>query len=119
MEPYDEAHALARALTGCAEFKSYAAARERVMADPAKREMVVNFRRLQAEVEMARLAGQEVDKEKEEQVARLYELLRLNPTITEFLEAESRLGRLIADIQKIISDALRLFLEPLEEKKEK
>lgn len=113
MEVYDEAHALARALMRCQEFKAYLAAREKVLADPNKREMVLNFRRQQAEVEVARLAGQEVGKEKEEQLARLYELLRLNPTVAEFLESESRLARLVADVQKIIGDALRPFLEPL------
>lgn len=114
MEVYDEAHALARAIRNCQAYKEYVAVRERVAADREKRRMLGDFRRQQAEIEMARLAGQEVDREKEEQVARLYELLRLNPTLAEFLEAERRLAVLVADVQKIIAEALRPFPEPLE-----
>lgn len=114
MEVYDEAHALARAITNSELYRSYVAARNKVLSDPNKREMLVSFRRREAEVEASRLAGQEVPKEKEEELRRLYEIMRLNPTVAEFLEAEARLARMVADIQKILADALKPLFEPLE-----
>lgn len=112
MTPYDEAHALARAIRTCDEVKAYLDIRDKVMQDPSKKEMLDNFARQQAELEMARVQGKEPDKEKLEQLRKLYDILRLSPQIADYLDRENRLIRMMGDINRIIGETLQEVLEP-------
>lgn len=106
MEVYDRAHELARALSRSEEYGDYRLARAKLESSAANLEMLRDFRRRRLEMEMALLRGQEPDPSLRQALEESYRIISLNPTITAFLAAEERLARLLADIQKILFDAI-------------
>lgn len=111
METYDLAHKLARALTESDEYKEFVKAKAKVEEDENNVKMLRDFRTKQLEVQMAQATGQEVPEEQVEQLERMYQMLSLNNNINEYLTAEYRLSRLMADIQKILGDAVKEWFD--------
>jgi cell fate (sporulation/competence/biofilm development) regulator YlbF (YheA/YmcA/DUF963 family) len=112
VNPYDAAHMLAKALRESPEFKGYKDAQELLAKDNTAREMLVDFRREQLRLQKQKLAGLEVAPEQQERLNKLFEVLNLNLTVKRYLDAEFRFSRLLADVQKIISDAAGEFINP-------
>lgn len=110
MDVLDCAHQLAQAIQDSDEYRSYQEARRRVDADPAAREMVRDFRRKSYELQKQQWAGQEPDSEKMAQLERMFELLNYNPTVRDFLAAELKLASVVAEAQKVISDAVDVWI---------
>ncbi|MBC7342792.1 MAG: YlbF family regulator [Clostridia bacterium] len=109
MTAYDKAHELAEALAKSEEYRAYVEAKQKLEQDRANSAMLDEFRKHQLELQIAEITGQEIDEEKAQQLDHLYQILSLNPTINEFLSAEYRLARLLADIQKIIGEAVKAW----------
>ena len=87
-------------------------AQELLAKDNTAREMLVDFRREQLRLQKQKLAGLEVAPEQQERLNKLFEVLNLNLTVKRYLDAEFRFSRLLADVQKIISDAAGEFINP-------
>ncbi|KKM12297.1 hypothetical protein SY88_03825 [Clostridiales bacterium PH28_bin88] len=111
MSAYDRAHELARDLSRTEEYRNYVESKTKLEQDQKNVEMLEQFRHQQWEVQMAQVAGQEVDEAKVQQLEKLYQVLSLNPIINEFLNAEYRFARLMADIQKILADAVPAWFD--------
>jgi len=103
---YDKAYELARLLANTKEYKEFISAKENLKKNKMYREMLEHYRQSQLEVQVAELAGHEIDEDTREQLDKLYDLISVNPAITEYLEAEYRFSRLMSDIQKIIAEAV-------------
>ncbi|MGD0154303.1 MAG: YlbF family regulator [Thermacetogeniaceae bacterium] len=106
MNAYDQAHELARTLKASDEYRVFLDSRKQLEADPKNKEMLDDLRRLQWEMEMAQAMGKEVDEAKQKQAGQLVQLVTLNPTLKDYLGAEYRFAQLMADVQKILADAL-------------
>lgn len=106
MEVYDCAHQLARELARSSEYNDLRLARAKMESNPANVDMLRDFRRRQLALEVAALNGKEPDEGEKRALEESYRIISLNPAITAYLEAEQRLARLLADIQKILIDAL-------------
>ncbi|NPV26662.1 MAG: YlbF family regulator [Firmicutes bacterium] len=111
MSVYDQAHALARALKSCDEYTSFLAAKAKVDADKNAKKMLRDFQQRQIAVQKAQMLNEEVPEEQIKQLERMFEVLSYNPIIKEYLTAEFRLARMLADIQKIIGEAVELGLD--------
>jgi len=111
MNAYDRAHELARALKESDEYRALKEARQRLEADPTNKEMLLEFRRGQWELEAERALGKEVDEQKVKRLEQLAELVNHNPTLRDYLGAEFRFARLMTDVQKILADALTEWYE--------
>lgn len=105
------ARQLARAIQESAEFQAYQEARRRVEADPTTRAMVHDFRQKSLDLQRLQWSGQEPERERLSQLESLFELLNYNPTARELLDAEVKLATLVAEAQKIISDAVDVWPE--------
>ena len=70
--------------------------------------MVEDFRKKALEIQMKQMSGKEINQEEIEKLKKLEEILMLNPTINEFLNAEFRFSQLVQDISKIIGEAIDL-----------
>jgi len=105
INPYDKAYELARALKECAEAKEWLAAQEELARDADGWRMLEDFRSRQEEIAKALSEGRTVPDEERQKVARLYEVIVLHAGVRRVLEAEQRLVRLLADVQRIIGDA--------------
>ncbi|MDY6826049.1 MAG: YlbF family regulator [Bacillota bacterium] len=126
MNPHDAAHALARALRESEEFKTLKELQDKLKGEETARNMLLDFRRQQFELQKQKLSGVEVSSEQEEKLEKLFEVINMNTTVKNFLEAEYRAAILLQDVQKIIGEATESIIdteltplgEELEEEKE-
>lgn len=103
---YDLAHQLKRAIMNSQEYKNYTEKRKIVYSNEKNKDMIEDFRKQALELQMKQISGKEVDEKEIEKLKNLEEILRLNPTINEFLLAEYRFSQLVQDITKIIGEAI-------------
>jgi len=115
MNIYDRAHELARALKKSEEYQALLEARARVEEDPKNKQMLLEFKRCQWEIQKGRVLGKEIDEAQLRRLEQLSGLVNLNPTLKDFLNAEFRLTRLIGDIQKILSEPFSEWVQMAEE----
>ncbi|KGG81464.1 YlbF family regulator [Caloranaerobacter azorensis] len=108
MNVYDIAHSLARAIKNSEEYKDYKKKRERVFADKNIKEMVLDFKKKAIEIQMQRMTGEEVPKERLEKFEKLEEIVMGNPIIYDFFMAEIRLGQMMNDIYEILGEAVNM-----------
>jgi cell fate (sporulation/competence/biofilm development) regulator YlbF (YheA/YmcA/DUF963 family) len=106
MNLYDHAHNLACALKESGEYKGLLEAKKKLEADPKNKEMLLEFRRCQWEMEKAKAFQKDVDEITKRRIEQLGELVNANPTVQEYLMAEFRFGQIMSDIQKILSEAI-------------
>ena len=106
---YDRAHELARALKQSEEYQSYLRAQERIQGDESAKKMLSDLRARQWQLQAAQLAGQEVPQDQPRQVEKLYEVVSYHPGLRDLLQAEYRLGKMLADVQKIIAESVDLW----------
>jgi cell fate (sporulation/competence/biofilm development) regulator YlbF (YheA/YmcA/DUF963 family) len=105
MNVYDYAHSLARAIGHSSEHREYRAALKKLEADKSSHEMLLDFRREQLELEKAILTGEEPGG-REQKLQKMFEVIRLNSLVSDFLAAEYRFARMMEDIQKILAEAI-------------
>lgn len=105
---YDLAHQLKKAIMNSPEYKNYIEKKNIVYSNERNKSMVEDFRKQALELQVKQLSGKEVDEKEIEKLKSLENILRLNPTINEFLLAEYRFSQLVQDITKIIGEALNI-----------
>ncbi len=112
INPYDAANNLAKALGQSTEYKDFQEVQAALKNDPSAREMLIDFRTEQLNLQRQQLSGVEVAPEQEEKLEKLFQVISMNLTLKRFLEAEYRLGVLLQDIQKIIAEATGDLFDP-------
>lgn len=105
MNVYDQAHALAKGLKESHEYQTLLQAKHGLGGDAQAQQMVKDFLKKRMEVAMASASGQE-DKEKNEQLQRLGELLSANAKARDYLQAHMRFEMMMADVYKILGEAV-------------
>ncbi len=105
MNPHDAAHALAKALRESPDFKELKESQEALKAETSAKDMLLDFRREQFEIQKQQLSGIEVSEEQKEKLEKLYEVVNMNMLVKRFLQAEYRVAVILQDVHKIIGDA--------------
>jgi cell fate (sporulation/competence/biofilm development) regulator YlbF (YheA/YmcA/DUF963 family) len=105
MNAYDHAHSLARAISNSAECREYQQAKKKLEADKPSFEMLLDFRKTQLEVQQKKLAEQDTTA-LEDKLKKMFEVVNLNESVRDFLAREYRFAQMMADIQKILTEAL-------------
>lgn len=116
MDVYDKAYELKRALSECREVKDYKEALKKVKANPTNKRMLDDFRKKQIEIQAEQYSGKQPDKEKLDQLNKLYNIVSLNSDINNFLQCEYKFSKIMNDISKIISEAVDIDLNFEDEK---
>ncbi|SIS55555.1 YlbF family regulator [Alicyclobacillus vulcanalis] len=106
MNPYDHAHALARAMQAWEPYQRAKRAKEAIERDEPTKQMVLDFYRRQYQLEAKRLRGEEPTQEELETLRRLSEIVQLHQDARAYLEADLELQRLWMDIQRIVAEPL-------------
>ncbi len=112
MNPYDAAHALAKALRESTEFKELKEAQVNLKADRSALNMLTDFRKQQFELQKQQLSGIEVADEQKEKIEKLFEVISLNTLVKTFMQAEYRVAVMLQDIQKTIGEATDEIFDP-------
>lgn len=107
MNVYDHAHALAKAIKVSPEYKAFIKCQEGLESDSHAKEMLTNFRKKQWELQKQKISGLEVSPEQEKHLTQIWEVISLNVVVKEYLEKEYHFSIMLADVQKIIGDALQ------------
>ena len=105
-----QANLLADLLTKSTEYQQYAAAKARLLDDQQQSYILSQLRQQQINLHLAQMLG-ESSLEAEEDFEAVYATFCLEPIISDFLYAEGRLGRLIAEVQQIFGGKLDLWSE--------
>ncbi|HHT47883.1 MAG TPA: YlbF family regulator [Firmicutes bacterium] len=106
MKPQVLAKELANSIRESQEYLAWQKAKEELEKHEAAKIMLEDFRKKQWELEKARLGGEAVKPEQEEQFKKLAEIIQFNPYVREFLLAELALNQLIMEIERIIASAV-------------
>jgi cell fate (sporulation/competence/biofilm development) regulator YlbF (YheA/YmcA/DUF963 family) len=112
VNPHDAAHLLAKALRESSDFNELKDAQKALKTDQSARDMLMDFRTEQLEMQKQKLSGVEVAPEREEKLEKLFEVINMNNIIKRFLQAEYRVAVLLQDVHKIIGDATSEILDP-------
>ena len=111
MEIYDTTNKLAEEIRNSNQYKKLKESKEKLFADPNKKSLIEEFEKLKQEVqimEIKRANNQEIDEEdKKLKVAKLYNVLIENKDIKEYFDREIEFSRMMADINKIIGNAIK------------
>ena len=111
MEIYDTANKLAEEIRNSKQYKDLKKAKEEIMANSEKRQMVIDFEELKKEIqlmEMQKQKNEPIDEEKKkEKLAKMYNVLIENKDIKEYFDYEIAFNQLMVDINKIIGNSIK------------
>ena len=110
---YDTARKLAAELRESAEYRAYAEAREQAEADPSTKALLDEYHRLQIQAQAAAVSGRQ-EETMLKKLQKIGELLQFDPAASAYLLAEYRLNRTVADVYKILAEAVGMDLGALE-----
>ncbi len=108
---YSAAYRLADELRRSEEYTTYHSLKETVNADETVAALIREYRRMQIQIQMNAVSGQQTPPEEMQRFSSLSGLLFAKPEVSQFLLAEMRLQQTMADIFKILTDAAGLDIQ--------
>ena len=113
MNPYDQAHTLARALKESEEYREYKRLREVAYESDTNRALLDEYKRLQFRLQAKVAAGETMPEEDFQRLQQIGTLLQFNQDVSAYLLAEFRFQRMLSDIFKILADVAGVDLDML------
>ena len=111
MEIYDTANRLAEEIRNSKQYKDLKRAKDELMANNEKRQMIIDFEELKKEVqlmEMQRLNNEPIDEQdKKDKLITMYNVLIQNKDIKDYFDYEIAFNQLMVDINKIIESSIK------------
>ena len=111
MYVYDKANELARSLTESKEYLEYKEVKEQVKTIPEMKEKIDEFEKIRYETQLLAIQGEEQNEEKMKKLQELYAILMQNPKVKEYFDVEVRFNVMLADVNKIIGEAVKDVLQ--------
>ena len=111
MKVYDKANELAKDLRESNEYITYKRIKDEVYANPELKEQIKEFDKVRYEAQVLAIQGEQQDQEKMKKLQELYEILMKEPKVKEYFDAEVRFNVLLADVNKIIGEAVKDVLK--------
>ncbi len=111
MYVYDKANELAKSLKESKEYLEYKKAKEEVKAIPEMKEKIDEFEKIRYETQLLTIQGEQQNEEKMKKLQELYTILMQNPKIKEYFDVEVRFNVMLADVNKIIGEAVKDVLQ--------
>ena len=113
MNPYDQAHALARALRESEEYREMTRLKEAAYDSDTNRALLEEYKRLQFRMQARLAAGETMPEEDYQRLQQIGTLLQFNSDVSAYLMAEFRFQRMLSDIFKILADVADVDLDVL------
>lgn len=107
MNVYDEVNGLAKAIKESKEYLEYKQAKALLMADPELKQKVDEFEKIRYEEQLLAMQGEKQSEEKMKKLQELYQILVKDNMVKDYFDKEVRFNVLIADVNKIIGDAIK------------
>ena len=107
MNVYDTANRLAYEIQESDEYKSYKKLKDEVMSNPDLKNKIEEFEKLRYDVQIMQYTGENKDEEKTKKLENMYALLVQDEQIKKYFDLEVKFNVMIADVNKIIAEAIR------------
>lgn len=107
MNVYDTANRLAAEIKQSEEYMNYKMAKEAINLKPELKEQIKKFEETRYEVQLTAMQTGKNDEEKMQQMQQMYIELIDQADAKSFFEAETKFNILIADVNKIIGEAIQ------------
>ncbi len=107
MQVYDTANRLAQEIKDSEEYKLYKKLKDEIQQDERKKQRVEEFEKLRYEVQLMTYTGEGKDEEKAKKLEEMYATLIENKDIKEYFDLEVKFNIMIADVNKIIAEAIK------------
>lgn len=107
MNVYDTANRLAKEIKESEEYKKYKKLKDEIMSNPASKKKIEEFEGLRYEVQLMQYTGEKRDEEKTKKLEEMYTMLIQDKQIKDFFDLEVKFNVMIADVNKIIAEAIR------------
>ncbi len=111
MNVYDTANKLAEELKKAPEYLEFKKVKENINKDPEKKQKIEEFEKIRYEAQVLAIQKGEQDSEKIQKLQELYKMLLENPEMKEYFDLEVRFNVLLADVNKIIGEAVKDVLQ--------
>jgi len=113
MNPYDQAHALARSMKESEEYREMMRLREIAYESDTNRALLDEYKKLQFRMQAKLASGENMPEEDYQRLQQIGTLLQFNQDVSAFLLAEFRFQRMLSDIFKILADVAGVDLDML------
>lgn len=108
MNIYDTANKLAKEIKEAKEYREYKKLKEEIKLDSNKKIKVEEFEHLRYEIQLKTIKGEESQLEESKQLLQeKYKELLEDEKIKKYFEAEVKFDVMVADINKIIAEAVK------------
>ena len=107
MNVYDTANRLASEIRESEEYKEYKALKNLLMNNEETKKKLEEFEKLRYEVQLMQYTGEEKDEEKNKKLQEMYGMLVQDKQIKEYFDLEVKFNVMVADVNKIIAEAIK------------
>ena len=107
MNVYDTANRLAQEIRESEEYKGYKKLKDTLMNNPDTRKKIEDFEKLRYEVQLMQYTGEEKNEEKTVKLQEMYSTLVQDAQVKEYFDLEVKFNIMIADVNKIIAEAIK------------
>lgn len=107
MNVYDTANKLAYEIQNSDEYKSYKKLKNEVMSNNDSKSKIEEFEKLRYDVQLMQYTGESKDEEKAKKLEEMYAMLVQDEQIKQYFDLEIKFNVMIADVNKIIAEAIR------------
>ena len=113
MNPYDQAHLLAKTLKESEEYREYERLKAAAYEDETNKALLDEYKRLQFRMQAKLASGENMPEEDFQRLQQIGTLLQFNPDVSAFLMAEFRFQRMLSEVFKILADVAGIDLDML------
>lgn len=113
MNPYDQAHALARTIRESDEYREMERLKAIARESDTNAALLDEYKRLQFRLQARMAAGESMDEDEQKRLTQIGTLLQFNQDVSAYLLAEFRFQRMLSDIFKILADTAGVDLDML------
>ena len=107
MNVYDTANKLATELRASEEFTKYRDAKKEIEANSELKKKIDDFEKLRYDIQVLAMQGKEVEEEKNKKLQEMYTILIENKQIKEYFDLEVKFNVMLADVNKMIAEAVK------------
>lgn len=107
MNVYDTANRLASEIKASDEYSKFKEAKQKLESNNDLKTKIEEFEKMRYEIQVLAMQGKEVEVEKNKKLQEMYAILIQNKEIKEYFDLEVKFNVMIADVNKIIAEAVQ------------
>ena len=111
MNFYDRIHEFVRAFKETEEYKQFFNLKNKLKEEPSKYNMIKDFKEKQKQNQIKVINGEQISDQAKNEMQNLYSILIQDEDIRKLLEYEMKLDVYLADMQKIMGEAVKDIID--------